>query len=328
MIAAASRVGPALRIGVPPAILSRHWRSLFAIDRIEASFCRRGFEAADATVRLRLERIGETFLDGFNRGLVGDDLDTLWQDVGAVCPAVRGFAIEGATMGVALADALVPIRPRLGAWMVRADESYTYLAHVGTGWALARAPWRRAAVMRHADPVHCWLVFDGLGFHDAYFHPQAVRRGWRRRRSGYAARVYDQGVGRALWFVSGGDVARAIAMVSSAAPDRQGDLWSGFGLALTYAGGADAAALAAVRSAAGRWRRHLAQGAAFAAEAHARAGAMPTHVAVVLPNLAGCDATAAVAIVRGARAALPPFETAQTPRYELWRQAVQRELST
>jgi hypothetical protein len=309
--------------------ISQRWRSLFRIEMCEASLVRRGFAASDDAVRRHLEHIGETFLVGFNEGLLaGSDMEPLGRLVEAVSPDRRGFAVEGLAMGAALADSLTLGNARLRDWMRFSHQAYTYLAHVGAGWALSRVPWRRRAILRHADPVHGWLVFDGLGFHDGYFYPRRLLNGWRRKLIGYSARAYDQGLGRALWFVSGGDPLRAVAAIEKLPSERRPDLWSGLGLALVYAGGSDAAALSAVRCASGRCQTYLAQGAAFGAEAHARAAHVPDHAAQAVNALAARHVETAVRIVRHARDTLPAAETSPVPRYELWRLAVQKEFAT
>jgi hypothetical protein len=245
----------------------------------------------------------------------------------AVDPEDRGFAIEGAAMGCAIADAVMFGGNRLRAWMACTAHDYDYLAHVGAGWALARVPWRRSAVLRQLDPIHGWLAYDGLGFHDGYFFSPRIAAGWRRLASGYAARCYDQGVGRAIWFSSGGSVARATATIARLHAARHIDLWAGLGLALAYAGGASENELQTVRHTAACARRSLAQGAAFAAEARARAGHVPhcTHDAVRI--LTGLDVERAVQIVRQVRQSLPSTVTAAIPSYELWRLGVQAALA-
>jgi hypothetical protein len=116
-------------------------------------------------------------------------------------------------------------------------------------------------------------------------------------------------------------------MIAGLGPARQADLWAGLGLALAYAGGADVAALSAVRLAAGERWKYLAQGAAFGAEAHARAGHAPDDTADALRILSSVDAEAAVRTVRYTRDQLPQTETPEMPRYEMWRCAVQRVLT-
>jgi enediyne biosynthesis protein E3 len=300
------------------------WRSLLRIDPSQASFATRGFPTCNLASRRRLEKIGEIFLAGFNRGVTEEDTKALRCWIESFDIDHRGFAVEGCAMGFAVADAF-SLRPsRLNEWLARTEPDYAYLALVGAGWALARVPWRRAAILRECDPVHGWLIFDGLGFHDAYFSSQRVLRNWRRLRRGYAARVYDQGVGRALWFIHGGAIERAIFAISRFPPDRHGDLWSGLGLALAYAGAAAPSALSLAVANSGAFRAHLAQGAAFAAEAHARARHIPVHTHDAVAILTGCDAWSAVELVREHRARLPRTdELSEVPRYELWRRAVQ-----
>ncbi len=306
--------------------LGSRWRSLFTIHIREASFAARGFAPSDVVMRRRLELVGEIFLAGFNRALVEDDGAALAASVARIDPAHRGFAVEGAAMGSAIADALMLGGGRLRAWMARNDADYTYLAHVGAGWALGRVPWRRSAILKHRDPVHGWLVFDGLGFHDTYFHTSWILRGRRRERRGYAGRVYDQGIGRALWFVAGGNIASTMDALRRFDADRHPDLWSGLGLALAYAGGASPHDLRRATVAAGPFRANLAQGAAFGAEAHARARYIPPHTREAVSLLTGRDAEAAVRLVRGSCAALPVAEAPAAPHYEAWRRDVRQML--
>jgi hypothetical protein len=306
--------------------LQRRLRSCFAIPPHQASFAARGFPCSNPESRDRLERVGKTFLAGFNCALIEDEPGAVRASVARVDPDHRGYAIEGAAMGSAIADAISG-GDRLRGWIVANEAHYTYLVHVGVGWALARVPWRRAAIRQHLDPIHHWLVFEGAGFHRAYFRPGGVLDGGRSWRRGYAARAYDQGIGRALYFVAGGHVDRAIAMLRSLAPSRHDDLWSGFGLALAYAGGARPSDLRSAVAAAGALRPSLLQGAAFAAEAHCRAHHVPAHTTETVRALTGHDAEPLSRLVREVRARLSPLDgTPDAPAYEIWRRTVQRAL--
>jgi hypothetical protein len=311
--------------GMWSAVL-RQWRSLFALNPVVASREVRGFYVGEGATRIQLERIGEVFIASFNRALRADDPAEIRSDVDAVDPDLRGFAAEGAAMGCAIADAVMLGGNRLRAWVDGTASEFGYLTHVGAGWALARVPWRRQAILDCLDPVYRWLAFDGLGFHDAYFHASRIGAGWRRLRTGYAARTYDQGIGRAIWFIASGNVERAIVLISRLDPARRPDLWAGLGLALGYAGGAGPQALHHVARAAGALLPALAQGAAFAVEARARAHHVPGYSREAVSILSGLDAEDAVRLVRRVRASLPPAETGGTPRYELWRIGVQQAL--
>jgi hypothetical protein len=253
-----------------PGLSIRVRRRLFGISRHEAEFATRGFTGAAPEARARLEAIGGTFIDGYN-ALLADDLDARLE---VVDPDLRGFAVEGAAMACALLDYLTPWRRDRWARLLAERPEHVYMAHVGAGWATARlhGSLRRAVARR--DPLLGWLVADGWGFHQTYFHPGRWATGRARfpARSGYLARAVDQGVGRALWFVAGADPARVARDIARFAPERRADLWSGIGLAATYAGGCAPGALDALVTLAGDDRASLAQGAAFAATARAVAG--------------------------------------------------------
>jgi enediyne biosynthesis protein E3 len=311
-----------------PSSLGRRWRYLFSLSPTAASFEIRQFYAEDPAARAYFEQLGEIFIAGFNLALRADDPRQMRKELRTLAPDHRGFAAEGAAMGCALADALMLGGDRLRSWVDCTAGEFTYLTHVGAGWALARVPWRRRAILRCLDPVHYWLAYDGLGFHDAYFSSRRVASGWRRLRVGYAAQTYDQGVGRAIWFIAGGSVARAIELISHLEPARHSDLWAGLGLALAYAGGAPPAGLCLAVRAAGSASPCLAQGAAFAAEARARANHIPGFTSEAVSLLAGVDVGDAVQLVRSVRASLPPVESADTPRYELWRREVRQALGS
>ncbi|HEU4452184.1 MAG TPA: DUF1702 family protein [Longimicrobium sp.] len=307
---------PGARTGAPRVRLLRR---LLGIHPAEATFARRGFAASSAAARERLERVGLTFLDGYHAALEVDD-DELAARLDATEPVLRGFGYEGAAMAMALLDALTPWRRgRLAAFLRGAGAPHAYMAHVGAGWALARLRRRMDGVPRGMDPLLGWLAADGYGFHEGYFHPRRYVDGQARPRrlSGYASRAFDQGLGRALWFVHGADPARVGAAVAAFAPERREALWSGAGLACAYAGGADGDEAAALASAAGANRAALAQGAAFAAEARRRAGNPAPHTDRACRILCGLSADRAAALTVAAREGLAP--RGALPAYEVWR---------
>lgn len=288
----------------------------------EAKFAKRGFDRADPARQAAMENIGETFLCGYNAALGVDGVGDVLPLVRALPAHRRGFAAEGAAMGFAVTDALPFAKARLPDYLKAVEGRFAYLAHVGVGWAMARLPWRRRALLAELDPLLRWLAFDGMGFHDTYFNFPRVRAGWRRQGTGYSARAYDQGIGRALWFASGGAVHRAVQFVADFPPQRHDDLWSGLGLAMTYAGPVEADDIAAARRGSCGLAAHFAQGVAFACEAHALAGEIPAHTDSVARQLTGQDALSLSALVRDARARLPVTDGPVIPRYETWRRDV------
>jgi hypothetical protein len=291
-----------------------------------ASFQTRGFAGANPSSQSALEIIGQTFIGGYNTAILSHDVRDVLQYVSCIPSTERGFAVEGAAMGAVIADAL-HIRGALFAAILEAfKRDFTYLIHVGAGWSFAYLPWRRRQIVRLLDPLHSWLAFDGLGFHDTYFHHTRILAGWRRPGSGYALRAYDQGVGRALWFVAAGCATKAAGLVSGFRASRQSDLWSGLGLAMAYAGPLKAGEIESICQRTGVHEPSFAQGIAFACEARVLASYVPSHTDVAARAVSGADARFLAQLARDTRASLPGPD-GDLPQYEHWRQAVAAALS-
>lgn len=295
----------------------------------ETTVARRGFRVDGPATRARLEGIGLTFLSGYHAAL-----ELPQQEARRILEQpdreLRGFAYEGAAMAYCLLDILRLQWVRFPAFVTGIGAPHTYMAHVGAGWALARVPWVRtdpARFLKRFDPLLRWLVIDGYGFHDGYFHwPQAIgRQAVPKRLAGYARRAYDHGLGRSLWFVEGANAQRIRKSVAAFDPQRHSDLWAGVGLACAYAGGGDANAPVAVREAAGDHWAAVAQGAAFAAACRERAGNPAPRTDTACRILCGCSARAASEIAVQIKNSLPP--DTEVPAYEAWRRRIQRCLS-
>jgi hypothetical protein len=305
-------------------------RLFFGIPPEETTIARRGFRASDPAARERIERVGRTFVDGYHTALETTDADRLAARLDDTPSQWRGFAYEGAAMALALLDQLSLFRRRRWKTFLEGPgDAHAYMVHVGSGWTVARIPWMRRNLDRHLaklDPLLRWLVVDGYGFHEGYFHAdQSVRRQQVPRHvTGYARRAFDQGLGRSLWFVEATDHRRVKTAIGDFPESRRADLWAGIGLAATYAAGSDRAGLEALAEAAASHRLDLAQGAAFAAKARLRAGNASSETELASEVLCGMSAAAAAALTDQQLADLPPDD--DQPAFEHWRQRIQAEL--
>jgi hypothetical protein len=182
-------------------------------------------------------------------------------------------------------------------------------------------------VLAPLDPLLRWLVLDGYGFHEGFFHWPKYLNGQPipKHITGYAARVFDQGLGRSLWFIEGCSVARLRETVAVFPEGRRADLWSGIGLASVYAGEASDAELVKLLDAAGEFRPQLAQGAAFAAKARHRAGIATPYTNAAAWILCGMSSADAAAVTDAALENLPA--NGAEPAYELWRKRIQEKFS-
>jgi hypothetical protein len=299
-------------------------RALFGISLEETTFARRGFRGTHLATRARLESIPRAFAAGYHAALDTDRFEALVPRLQSEDPELRGFAYEGAALALALRDALgLWRRDRLTRFLQGPGDPHAYLAHVGAGWLLGRLPLSPRRVRTRLDPLLGWLAIDGYGFHEGFFHWPHYIQGQPApaRLTGYERRAFDQGLGRSLWFVDGAEVERLGHTIASFAEARRGDLWSGLGLAASYAGGVGEPELAGLKIAAGRFRPQLAQGAAFAAKARLRAGNVVPFTELAARVLCELTVQAAASVTDEALINLPG--DGPEPAYEIWRRRVQ-----
>jgi hypothetical protein len=314
-------------------------RRVLGISPAETRLSRRGFRIGPAPTRTRLEAVGAAFVAGYHAALLDDRPLPLDKRLGSVPAEFRGFAFEGAAMALVLIDSLTPWnRSRFAAFLAGPGEPHAYMIHVGAGWALARLrrgpSWlveRLQSVPTFLDrfhPLYRWLAIDGYGFHQGYFAPARHLAGQPHPRGlpGYARRAFDQGLGRSLWFAEGANDAFIALAVARFPLPRQADLWSGVGLAATYAGGVEQETLERLRELAGHHHPHLAQGAAFAAKARARAGIPSAVTEMGCQVLCGTSAAEAAALTDRELATLPLPEAdaraSSGSNYETWRRRI------
>ncbi|HZB33954.1 MAG TPA: DUF1702 family protein [Streptosporangiaceae bacterium] len=297
---------------------------MLSLDPRRLSLERRGFVADDPEIQRRLEAVVYAFATGYNAAMAAAPGELDARTVSAVPPDLRGFAFEGAAMSTGLRDQLMMRRGRdLQKLAAGPGAQYVHLIHVGAGWAYARLRRRPEPNARFARPVLRWLTWDGWGFHQAFFRPDAVfeRHAIEPAATGAVRPIRDQGVGRALWFYAGADPKRILDAVNGFPITRRPDLWAGIGLAACYTGAQSGPRLDALLDAAEGYHDHLAQGAAFAAKAHILTGNVPRRSAAAVTALTGAPPATAAGWTDGslARAGYLP-DTPET--YEEWRAGI------
>ncbi|MFG3052232.1 DUF1702 family protein [Kitasatospora sp. NPDC048239] len=295
----------------------------------------RGFHKKNRAAQDLLETVGRTFLEGYGHAMEARTTAEAEERLERIPTQFRGFAYEGAGMGFAMLDGL-PFggRGSVDRFLAGRGDRHNYMVYVGIGWAMARLPRFRWPDIDRIDPLLRWLVLDGYGFHQAYFRTDRYVHGqyqdvglpWPAHdHPGYVPNAIDQGIGRALWFIGGTEADLVATMIEKFPQHRRGDLYSGAGLAASYAGGAEQDELLVLRERAGVHQPMVAQGSAFAAEARIRAGLLVPHTAVATGILCGQAPAEAAQITHDARQAA--VATAGKPAYEVWRQAIAAEFA-
>jgi hypothetical protein len=305
----------------------------------KVSFAGRGFPGPATDATRRLEAVPQAVICGFEWGIDTHDQWEVERRLNLLDPELLGFGYEGATMAFTILDSMAGGRGhKTRDLLVGSGEPHIVLAYIGIGFAMARLPrplWKKIVPDLTGSPYYptmSWLAVDGYGFDRAYFDTkrwvdeQRVPRAypWDGAPK-YFLRAVDQGIGRALWFIHGARAADVSAAVQRFASSRQADLWSGVGLAATFAGGSPADGLALLRKEAAGYEAELGQGAVFALKARSYSGLVPEHSRVAIRALAGLPAEAAEALADDS--AVTVSESAEVPAYELWRQRVRTGLS-
>jgi hypothetical protein len=323
-----------------PATLGSLRRLVLTPSLAEVSFERRGFPVTPSEVSRRLEAIPQSVICGFEWGIDTRDQWELERRLTMVQPELLGFAYEGATMACTILDAMRGGRGHKTADLLRGPgQPHIFLAYIGIGFAMARLPrplWKKVIPDLSGSPYHptmSWLAVDGYGFDRAYFDTgrwvdeQKVPTPypWQGCPE-YFPRAIDQGIGRALWFIHGAQPAQVAAAVQRFDAHRRADLWSGVGLAATFAGGCPPEGLLSLRANAGDHRADMALGMTFAVRARTYAGFLPPHTAQAAAALGDLTIDAAVELADGT--AVHDNGTDSEPPYELWRQKIRAHFAS
>lgn len=234
---------------------------------------------------------------------------------------VRGIAYEGAGMGLMLLDFLLPYKKRVKRFLDGPCGSYRPLFYIGVGIVLPRLPVDPLRVVARYGDADRWFIIDGYGFYRGFFdsHASLDRHSRPDWLTGEAARCFDNGLGRSLWFISSANPERIAATIQGFPLARRRDLWGGIGLACGYAGGVlDRDGVKQLLDASGSEAEEFAVGVAVAAVLRQQTNLPEDHTDVACAVVWGADADEvgrlAAAECTGAHPDLAG------PRYDAWRQ--------
>jgi hypothetical protein len=308
-------------------------RLMMAPSLAAVSFGGRGFPITATPATERLESIPQSVVCGFEWGIESRDQWEIERRLSLVEPEMRGFAYEGAAMAFTIRDVMPGGSDRTRNLLLGPGQPHIFLTYIGIGFAMARLPrpvWKKVIPDLTGQPFFptmSWLAVDGYGFDRAYFDTKRVVDEQRilapypwAGAPDYFSRAVDQGIGRALWFIHGGQAGAVAAAVGRFAASRQPDLWSGVGLASTFAGGFQRADLDELRLAAGEHQAQLALGVVFAVKARTYSGYVPEHTQAAVEVLTGLTIAESVSLAD--RTEVDPDTAGPVPPYELWRQRI------
>ncbi|MFC2175886.1 DUF1702 family protein [Bacteroidota bacterium] len=208
-------------------------------------------------IAANIKTIVSTFQKGRAISELELGLDELVAKLNEFEPRYRSVAFEGASMGVA-------IQNTIDTWKqyAKAAEKHTTQVHIGLGWAIADQQNDLTATLSKIDPELQVKVLDGYG----YWHGLFQRRSTIRTQAvpenitpEFQA-GFDQGVGRAIWYVSKGEIDKVVNIINHFTEARRASLWQGIGVASTYVGGCADELIAELKSAANEFKSNLETG--------------------------------------------------------------------
>lgn len=277
------------------SIVALFRKLVFGFDLADVEAEKLGFIISDRPKTAdRIQRIIDCFINSYNSALENaPQQERLVGLLNMLEPDLRGFGHEGAAMGITMADILRrKSRRGLIGFTQGAGASHSYMAYIGAGIALAATFRKPSVYWAELDPLTRWLVYNGFGFHNAFFKTEQTlykHRVPKHIAEGPAQHEFDAGIGRGLWFVLGADPDKMTKTISDFPEARQADIWSGVGLASAYACGVDREHIEAVFHSSGPHQAALAQGAVLAAHTRHRAGNPVPHLDMVTHAYWGQD---------------------------------------
>lgn len=262
---------------------------------------------------------------GFRMTLEDSRFEVLLRRLNAVDVDARGFAYEGAGVGLVVLDYFPPWRDQFRAFVRVIEDPYIIPTNIGAGLALGRMRSRRIErfVQQQEHLVFRWMVVDGYGFYKGFYSQQEYldRQRVPANLSPYAGHVFDQGLGRAIWFARGEDVERVVETIAGFPEARQADLWNGASFACAYAGRPlEREALERLRQEAGPYSLQLSLAGALAAKRRAGLGHLTPHTELACQVFCGLSAEMAAAVANDSLKNLPPENTVSL--HKVWRDRI------
>jgi enediyne biosynthesis protein E3 len=235
-----------------------------------------------------LRDVANTFLDGFMVAMEAPG-QSVQKEISTLPKTERGVCYEGAAAGKTVRDLTANNDLYEASALLREEESYSFLLYLGIGEAMAQLKLPPQLCNAVAKERWSGQIIEGYGFFDGYFnwydalvhqkYPQGLEPGLKA--------AYDQGIGRAIYFVTNCDPVQMRDMIACYAPERRSEIWSGAGIPVAYVGGLSERELKKFLNFAGPYRAELMQGVLLGASARARQNVIPDHTELACNVMCG-----------------------------------------
>lgn len=251
-------------------------KQILGLGLHEATFAVRGFEE-NTGAQARLEEVAKTVVYGYNTALeAGNNEEDLTALTNRTKPELQGFLSEGLAMGLFTVGRF-SFGGSSSFWKFARQNHgrHEYMSYIGAGLAIGVFGSSFEKFIDKACPMCGHLVLDGIGFYYAMFKTQkGIEEQYVPKKIAdnqfYQAR-YDNGLGRALWFYASGRPKVILREIDKFPQSRRGNIWSGIGLAASYAGGVGEEDIHELAASAKEYSLYLGQGCFLAVHTRYRA---------------------------------------------------------
>lgn len=161
------------------------------------------------------------------------------------------------------------------AYMHTFEDKYAAQIHVGLGWALAPQNVSSFDVFfKNVSPSYIPFVVDGIGYYDGIARQRRCIKNkmMNENLNSIYYEYYNQGVGRSIWYHSGGEISKAVEIIFQFPSERQVGLWRGVGTAFLFVGGFDDEMMTALLNFSGKNKLQFLTGVVLAIKSRCRMG--------------------------------------------------------
>lgn len=197
--------------------------------------------SAQEVIAERMKKISTIFQQSAQAADEELDNEPLLFSLGNTDSEFRSVAYEASAMSRAILD--FSENEKLDHWTAFLQQSPQHATqiHIGLGWAFSQKKVSPSSFFSTISPMMLPRVLDGLGYSDASFRQRVVIQNKivPEEFNNKILKGYDQGVGRALWYIAKGNPAQLSKLIVTFPEERKSDLWRGVGIAVAYVGGFD-----------------------------------------------------------------------------------------
>ncbi len=223
------------------------------------------------------EKIKAVFLETQLFYATHDDMPALIEYLESTEKEFSSIAYESASMSIALKDFEADTFPHN--WLLFANgaaAAHQAQVYVGLGWAIAKFNFPFLTAVKEIDAQFYFRIADGCGYYDGSFKRRqtVINKQLPAYLPAAALPMYDQGIGRSIWYTEKTDIHKIHSTIETFAANRHADLCRGVGIAVAYVGGCDDDDLKTLFQYAAANGFQLACGAALAARSRTIANTM------------------------------------------------------